>query len=430
MSKFFSLIIPAYNSEKFISRCLQSILNQNFSKKKYEIIIVDDSSKDATYKICKKFKKKNKSIKILYNKKNSGISQSRNLGISSAAGKFIIFLDSDDMLKRNSFKNIARLLGNKETDMLLALNSKKGEEKKIKRIKQNKRNSLLKYFNCDTSFKAHCWNYVLKKDFLIKNKIFFEKIKIFEDQIFVTKVLFSVKKFEVYKDNFHIHNETLDSLSRSMGLIALQSCLRVINEICKILNINDLVSEQRKFLYGRIYFMLDFLKIYLLISKKNEIMKISDFIKKNIHNLSILKKDSINKILHKNMLKNTSKIFLMCRNSSETLFNNFNIKKSSLVYIFGVGILGRTICQILKNNNIKTFTFVDNNKYFYNKKCLGFKIIDPGYLAKLNSYDLQKLLVIISHRDKIVKKKVFNQLKKYGLKDKNIHLIDWNVILR
>ena len=107
MSTFFSLIIPAYNSEKFISKCLQSVLNQNFSKKKYEIIIVDDASKDATFEICEKFKKKNKIIRILYNKKNYGVSQSRNLGIKSAIGKYIIFLDSDDILKRDSFKNLA-----------------------------------------------------------------------------------------------------------------------------------------------------------------------------------------------------------------------------------------------------------------------------------------------------------------------------------
>ena len=75
MSTFFSLIIPAYNSEKFISKCLQSVLNQNFSKKKYEIIIVDDASKDSTFEICEKFKKKNKIIRILCNKKNYGVSQ-------------------------------------------------------------------------------------------------------------------------------------------------------------------------------------------------------------------------------------------------------------------------------------------------------------------------------------------------------------------
>ena len=58
MTTLFSLIIPAYNSEKYISNCIQSILSQNFSKKKYEIIIINDASKDKTQRICNKFKKK------------------------------------------------------------------------------------------------------------------------------------------------------------------------------------------------------------------------------------------------------------------------------------------------------------------------------------------------------------------------------------
>jgi len=426
MSTFFSLIIPAYNSEKFISKCLQSVLNQNFSKKKYEIIIVDDASKDATFEICKRFKKKNKIIRILYNKKNSGVSQSRNLGIKSAIGKYIIFLDSDDILKRDSFKNLARLLKNEKLDMVLALQLANPEKKFFNK---NKINDLLKYFNDSSNFKAHCWNYILKRNFLIKNKIYFKKIKIFEDQIFVAKILFSVKKFKVYKDTFHIHNEAFNSLSRSMGFIALRSCLEVINEICKMLKVNNLVFERRKFLYGRIYFMLDFLKIYLLVSKKNEIKKISTFIKKNIHNFSILKQDYRNKILHKKILKDIFKIFFLYRNYAEVLFNNFNMREASLVYIFGVGILGRIIGQILKNNNIRTLAFLDNNRYFHNKKCLGLKIINPKYLAKLNAYDLEKLLVIISHKDAISKKKIFNQLKKYGLKDRNVEMIDWKAIL-
>ena len=119
----------------------------------------------------------------------------------------------------------------------------------------------------------------------------------------------------------------------------------------------------------------------------------------------------------------------MYRNYAEVLFSNFNMIETSLVYIFGPVILGRIIGQILKNNNIRTLAFLDNNRYFHNKKCVGLKIINPRYLSKLNAYDLEKLLVIISHKDAISKKKIFNQLKKYGLKGSNIEMIDWKAIL-
>ena len=122
MTTLFSLIIPAYNAEKYISNCIQSILSQNFSKKKYEIIIINDASKDKTQRICNKFKKKNKFIKVLNNKKNLGVSSSRNLGVKSASGKYVIFVDSDDSIKKNSLKNLNKILSKDEVDLLIALN--------------------------------------------------------------------------------------------------------------------------------------------------------------------------------------------------------------------------------------------------------------------------------------------------------------------
>ena len=86
MTPLFSLIIPVYNSEKNITECIQSVLNQNFSKEKYEIIIINDASRDNTIKVCRRYRKKNKIIKILNNKKNFGVSYSRNLGIKFAIG--------------------------------------------------------------------------------------------------------------------------------------------------------------------------------------------------------------------------------------------------------------------------------------------------------------------------------------------------------
>ena len=96
----FSIIIPLYNCEKFIEICLLSVLNQNFNN--YEIIIINDCSKDRSLKICTKYKKKYPKIKIINQKTNKGVSSSRNLGIKSSNGEYIIFLDSDDYLENFS----------------------------------------------------------------------------------------------------------------------------------------------------------------------------------------------------------------------------------------------------------------------------------------------------------------------------------------
>jgi len=102
----------------------------------------------------------------------------------------------------------------------------------------------------------------------------------------------------------------------------------------------------------------------------------------------------------------------------------------SFIYIFGVGLLGRALSQILQRNNFSIKAFIDNNKYFYKKKFLGLKVCNPKIIGKFSPKDLQKTLIIISHEHLAHKKKVFNQLKNYGLKDNNIKVVKWLKILR
>jgi len=103
----FSVIIPIYNTELFLERCIKSILDQKHSKT--EIILIDDCSTDRSLKICNFFKK-NPLVKIIIHKKNLGVSISRNDGIIAAKGKYILFLDSDDLLYPGCLKNLEKLI--------------------------------------------------------------------------------------------------------------------------------------------------------------------------------------------------------------------------------------------------------------------------------------------------------------------------------
>ena len=103
MAILFSIIIPVYNSEKYVSSSVKSILKQSFSKNRYEIILINDCSNDNSKLIIENLKKKFKFIKVINNKKNYKVSYCRNIGLKKAKGKYILFLDSDDELKKNSF---------------------------------------------------------------------------------------------------------------------------------------------------------------------------------------------------------------------------------------------------------------------------------------------------------------------------------------
>ncbi len=104
-----SIIIPAYNIEKYIERCINSILNQTY--KNLEIIIIDDGSKDKTSKICDIIAKSEKRIHVYHNK-NHGVSYSRNYGIKKATGEYIAFIDGDDTIEKTYIEELYNKITN------------------------------------------------------------------------------------------------------------------------------------------------------------------------------------------------------------------------------------------------------------------------------------------------------------------------------
>lgn len=107
MSKI-SIIVPVYNTEKYLDKCLTSLINQTL--KDIEIICIDDCSTDNSYNILKKYKKLDSRIKIIQNKKNSGPSVSRNLGIEKSTSPYLMFCDSDDWFEKDMCEKMLNLL--------------------------------------------------------------------------------------------------------------------------------------------------------------------------------------------------------------------------------------------------------------------------------------------------------------------------------
>ncbi len=115
MSKI-SIIVPVYNTEKYLSKCLNSLIKQTY--KDIEIIVVNDGSKDKSLEIAKKFAKQDNRIKV-FNKENGGLSSARNFGIEKASGEYIGFVDSDDYIKENMFEILYNMI--KEANAKIAI---------------------------------------------------------------------------------------------------------------------------------------------------------------------------------------------------------------------------------------------------------------------------------------------------------------------
>lgn len=111
-----SIIIPAYNVQNYISRCLESLINQTY--KNLEIIVINDGSKDNTLNIINEFAKKDNRI-IVINQENKGVSDSRNAGLKKVTGTYITFVDSDDWLDNNSCEEMINYLISNNADIAM-----------------------------------------------------------------------------------------------------------------------------------------------------------------------------------------------------------------------------------------------------------------------------------------------------------------------
>lgn len=177
-----SVIVPAYNAESSLNKCLTSIMNQSYQD--FEIILINDGSKDNTKQICDQLAQEYKKIRVLH-KNNGGVSSARNLGLDYAKGDFITFIDSDDVIEKDFLE---KLMVNSQYDLLISsFNSTTGnvfplEDKSYdsKGIEQHI-NSLINH-----PFLLYCvWGKLFKNDIIQKQHIRFDnKLRLYEDTIF------------------------------------------------------------------------------------------------------------------------------------------------------------------------------------------------------------------------------------------------------
>lgn len=137
--KKLSVIVPVYNVEKYLERCVNSVINQNYPY--MEIILIDDGSKDSSGKICDILAAKDNRIKVIH-QQNGGLSAARNTGIDNATGEYIDFLDSDDELLPNVFNDLIPLLEYNKLD-LIVFASQKVKPEKINKEKHTGKFSIL-----------------------------------------------------------------------------------------------------------------------------------------------------------------------------------------------------------------------------------------------------------------------------------------------
>lgn len=254
---FFSIIIPVYNVKDYISECVNSVIKQNFFD--YEVILIDDGSNDGSELLCDEYSKKHKNIKAIHIK-NSGPGKARNVGIENAKGKYIIFLDSDDMLISESLSKLEKIMKKTEKDVYLGQKFKilfpRGKtEDRVNEIKfdiskaDNLLKNLLLYSNISLTY---IWRNVYNLSFIKKNNIYFEEnVLCSEDLDWNTRVFLLAKKVDKIDFYTHIYR------GNRIGSIVTTSSPRRVNDfltnVNKWIDLSNEYEENLSYLIKKFY---------------------------------------------------------------------------------------------------------------------------------------------------------------------------------
>lgn len=293
-----SIIIPCFNAEKTISKCLDSVINQTY--KNIEIIIINDASTDDTLNTINNYKKNYKNLIIIDHKTNKGIGFSRNEGIKKATGEVISFVDSDDFINNNMIEIMVNKMSEDKSDLAICDFNKYVSDSLLEN-EYNFNNSLTNFKsspNLIMDINLSPWNKLYKKELLINN-LFPEDLK-YEDAIVVIKALKNAKKISIIDQklyNYIVHGNS--------------ETTNIDKKVYDILSISELIFNELKGYIDNTYleaFMIRNLFRYTIQQKHQKDKKVKyDFINKAFAFLNKhFPKWKKNKIYNKrNLLKRT-----------------------------------------------------------------------------------------------------------------------------
>lgn len=239
-----SIIVPIYNVEKYIKKCLDSIVAQKTNN--IEIICIDDGSTDNSGFICEQYAKKDKRFKV-FHKKNGGVSSARNLGLEKATGEYIAWIDPDDYISDDWYFNIEPLLSFNIDIIFFDYVILKGNKKIIKKY-----DNISKYIDVDLfldeivmdqKIENQLWQKIFKRT-LIENILFPENVKSMEDYAVLHKIVLKAKNVYYLSKILYFYRIRDDSLVTNATLEKNYTSYLIAKERYRyLINKNKMVSK-------------------------------------------------------------------------------------------------------------------------------------------------------------------------------------------
>lgn len=308
-----SVIIPIYNVEKYIEKCLNAVINQTL--KEVEIIIIDDGSTDTSGIISGKISQIDTRI-ILVKNTNCGVSKSRNQGLELARGEYVVFLDSDDYIEEDMLRKMY-LVAEKLSCEVIQCNYAIDNNGKYKKVYQNivenkllKKDEIVKYLKQQLitgSLTTYVWDKMYKRDFLQKNNLIFrEELDMFEDWYFIMDLVTCLKRFAFISDNLYYYRVVRNSLCRKYISNYEDLLINLQCEKLKYMDKWNLNNSLYKYKYI-ISLYEDIIKlIYYILDKNHKLNTKTQLLKFNTIIQSNLIEENFNKQNDNIYIENTS----------------------------------------------------------------------------------------------------------------------------
>ena len=370
MSIKISLIIPVYNCEKYLEKCLESVMKQDLAG--IEVIIINDGSEDNSLEIVEGYKSRFKNISII-NQENKGQGAARNLGIKIAKGEYIGFIDADDYIEPNMISSMYYTAKDNNCDVVNCgtnIVSKDGNiVKEISIVESGQLNSeeaILSMIKGENMFSV--WNKLFKRELFISNNIFFKEGCYYEDIYVIVKAFSSAKKIYNIEKSLYYYVQNSKSTTKQK----------------KVRYYNDLLME---------------------VARTKEYIN-DKYPKNKLINISF---------------ENIQTLFLL-QFISELNFNiNIeNILKQKLrdkeeIIIFGSSQGGRIVKRYVESNGFSVVAFCDNNPNLWGKEINNIPIINCDDLANEKYKSYRIIIASMYFVD------IYNQLEQCNIEDRIIN---------
>lgn len=380
-----SIIIPVYNVEVYLKECLNSVINQNFQN--YEIICVDDASTDNSVKILFEYIEKQDNIKVIRHSENKGLSAARNTGLAYAAGKYIWFIDSDDLILPDSLMELYTIAEKAQTDIVFfnLVRMYKDTDCRKMCVRNDMQISLGKVCQGKKFFSQAVSNHTyissvclqfIKTNFLKQNNIGFYNDILHEDELFSFLSTMSAQRVLYVDKKYYIYRQREGSIMSGKNYMRAESLFVIMVQILTYWKSHNLNDEENKAIGVYFQSLYDAFLDYSCFGDKTTELSVGGYIEK---------------LLYKMLQKKVQSKYLTL---DETQI--VQIRQFEKVIVFGSGKAAIDIIRILEKQNIKIDTIAVSHLEGNPEKLCGIQVQVLDGLA----YDTNETVVIVGVSEK------------------------------